>query len=248
MSAFRSVEAAPKLYARTGGALYLAIIALGAVAEAVRGRVVVPGDPAATAAHLTSAQALWRLGIGAELAGLVFTVVLAMVFYVLFRPVSREVNLLATFLRLAGITVQAVAVTSLVAALAPLAGPGVAGAFSATQRSALVGLAVDAHQQDFGLALLLFGVCFQFHGWLIYRSSFLPRTLGVLIVVAGLCYITNSLALFLAPALQDRLYPLILLPPFVGELSLCLWLLVKGVDAQRWTERWRAARSGPGAA
>jgi len=243
MSAFRSVEAAPKLYARTGGALYLAIIALGAFAEAVRGRVVVPGDPAATTAHLTSAQALWRLGIGAELAGLVFTVVLAMIFYVLFRPVSREVNLLATFLRLAGITVQAVAVTSLVAALAPLAAGAHADAFAAGQRSVLVSFSIEAHQAGFGLALLLFGTGFLFHGWLIYRSGFLPRTLGVLIVVAGLCYITNSLALFLAPALQDRLFPLILLPPFVGELSLCLWLLVKGVDAQRWTERWRAARA-----
>jgi hypothetical protein len=244
MSAFRSVEAAPKLYARTGGALYLAIIGLGAFAEAVRSRLVAPGDAASTAARLGSAQALWRLGIGAELAGLVFTVVLAMIFYVLFRPVSREVNLLATFLRLAGITVQAVAVMSLVAALAPLAAGAHAGAFDAAQSSALVSYSIEAHQAGFGLALLLFGTGFLCHGWLIYRSSFLPRTLGVLIVVAGLCYMANSLALFLAPALQDRLFPVILLPPFIGELSLCLWLLVKGVDAERWTERWRAARSG----
>lgn len=240
---FRNVETAPKLYARTGGAFYLTLIVLGGLAEAVRARLVVPGDPAATAARLGSMEALWRLGIGAELVALVCTFILAMIFYVLFRPVSREINLLATFLRLAGIIVQAVAALSLVAALTPLAAAGPASVFSAAQRSALASLAIDAHQAGFGLALLLFGVCFQFHGWLIYRSGFLPRTLGVLIVVAGLCYIVNSLALFLAPTLEDRLFPLILLPAFVGELSLCLWLLVKGVDTEKWLERWRAQRA-----
>lgn len=234
--AFRPVESAPRAYARVGGALYLALIVLGVFAELVRGRVVVAGDAAATAAHLVSMATLWRLGIAAELVGLLGVTGLAMIYFVLLRPVHREINLLATFLRLVGIAVQAFAVLNLVRALFSLGSAAYLEAFTPKQLDALATLAIRAHAHGFGLALLFFGCCFLFHGYLIFRSGFLPRVLGVLIQVAGACYLTNSFALFLAPALADRLFPLILLPAFVGEASLCLWLLVKGVDEKAWQE------------
>lgn len=131
---------------------------------------------------------------------------------------------------------QAVAVLNLVAALFPLGNAAYLKAFTPEQLHAMASLALRSHAYGFGLALLIFGCCFLFHGYLIFRSGFLPKALGILIQVAGLCYMTNSLALFLAPAFADRIFPAILLPSFVGEASLCLWLLVKGVDVEKWKQ------------
>jgi len=184
---------------------------------------VVPRNAAATAANLASHEMLWRSGVVSELVMLVLVTALTMIYFVLFRPVSRELNLLATFLRIVAVAVQFVAVLNLWTALFPIA-----------SEPLLTMMSIRTHAYSYSAALLLFGVCFLVHGYLIRISGFLPRVLGTLIQIAGMCYMTNSLALFLAPAFQDRIFPFILLPSFVGELSLCLWLLVKGVDADAW--------------
>ena len=101
------VESSPQLYARIAGALYLVVIVLGIFAEAiVRGRLIVSGDAAATAANILASELLWRLGILSEVVALVCVIGLTMIYYVLLRPVSRELALLATFLRLIAIAVQ----------------------------------------------------------------------------------------------------------------------------------------------
>lgn len=66
----------------------------------------------------------------------------------------------------------------------------------------------------------------------IFKSGFLPRSLGILIQIAGLCYVTNSLSFLVAPAFQGRIFPAILLPAFIGESSVCLWLLINGVNVE----------------
>lgn len=232
----RTVEDAPQLYARTAGVLYVLVIVLGFFAQGVRDRLV-SGDAAATATAITSSEALWRLAIVADAVALGCVLGLAMAYYVLLRPVSREINLLSTFIRLVAASIQAVSLLGLLAAVTTLRSAASAHLFTSDQLDALVVLAIRIHSQGFGLALLFVGFGFLFHGWLIYRSGFLPAVLGVLIEIAGLCYLTNSLALFLAPALESRIFPLILLPAFVGELCLCLWLLVKGVDVAAWRSR-----------
>ena len=245
----RSVEASPKLYARIGGALYLALIVLGAVGEAARNRIIVSSDAVATAANLRAMESLWRFGATAEFLALICAVVLAMIYFVLLRPVSRELNLLATFLRLIAIAVQAVAMLNLVLALFPLGDAAYLKAFTPEQLDALARLAIRAQGHGYALALLFFGCCFLAHGRLIFRSGFLPKVLGILIQIAGVCYLTNSLALFLAPAFADRIFPGILVPCFVAELSLCIWLLVKGVDVEKWREaNAQAARRAAAAA
>ena len=98
----------------------------------------------------------------------------------------------------------------------------------------------------FGVGLIYFGCECLILGYLIFRSGYLPRALGVLMPIAGLCYLTNSFALLLAPTFAPRLFPWILLPCFIAESSLALWLLVKGVDVPRWREAasvWRASRT-----
>jgi uncharacterized membrane protein len=228
------VESAPQRYARIGGVLYLGNIILGGVGQVVQAEVIVSGNPAATAAKIVSAESLWRLGIASEFVALVCATVLAMIYFVLFKPVSRELNLLATFLRLIAIAVEAMVAMNLFAALLVLTSTPAGKAFAPAQLDALANLAIRSYGYGFGVALLGFGFCFLVHGYLIMTSTFLPRTIGVLIQIAGLCYLANSLALFLAPSLEDRIFPAILAPAFVGELSLCLWLIVKGVDVDRW--------------
>jgi hypothetical protein len=233
----RTIESSPKLYARVGGAMYLMLIVLGGVGEFVRDKLIVAGDAATTAVNLTSMESLWRFGITAEFLALICAVVLAMIYFVLLRPVSRELNLLATFLRLVAVAVQAVAVLNLAAALFPLGNAAYLKAFTPEQLYALTRFAIRAHAYGYNLSLLLFGSCFLVHGRLIFKSGFLPKVLGIMIQIAGVCYLTNSFALFLAPAFADRIFPAVLFPCFIGELSLCLWLLVKGVNVQRWKEQ-----------
>jgi hypothetical protein len=230
----RSVETSPQLFARIGGALYLILIVLGIYLQVVMSRVIVAGDATATANNLRSMEVSWRLGIAAELLALACVTALAMIYFVLLRPVNRELNLLATFLRLVGIAIEAMATLSLASALFPLDTAAYLRAFSPQQLQALAYLAIKSHGHGYAVALLFFGFTFLVHGRLIFRSGYLPRVLGILIQVAGLAYLTNSFALFVAPALQSRLFPAILLPAFIGETSLCLWLLVKGVNLEQW--------------
>lgn len=233
----RTIELSPKLYARIGGALYLMLIALGIFGQVVKEKIIVSGDAAATAGNLVSMETLWRLGIAFELFGLVCVTALAMIYYILLRPVSRELNLLATFLRLIGIAVEAVAALNLATALFPLGNGVYLKAFTPEQLYAMATLAIKAHNYGYTLALLFFGFTFLFHGHLIFKSGFLPKILGLMIQVGGVCYLTNSFIFFVAPSLSGMLFPWILLPCFVAELSLALWLLCKGVNVERWKER-----------
>jgi hypothetical protein len=241
----RTVETSPQLYARIGGVLYLVLIGLGIYLQIVMGRVIVSGDPAATAANLTAMESQWRLAVAAELLALACVTALTMIYFVLLRPVSRELNLLATFLRLVGIAVEVMATSSLAAALFPLASAPYLTAFTPDQRHALAYLAIKTHGHGYALALLFFGFTFLFHGRLIFSSGYLPKVIGLLIQVAGAAYLINSFALFLAPAFQSRIFPVILLPAFVAETSLCLWLLVKGVNVEKWQARVSGAYGPP---
>jgi hypothetical protein len=233
-----SVETSPQVYARIGGALYLIIIVLGIFGEAfVRGRIVVSGDAAATAANITSMEPLWRFGLAAEFLALICTIALAMIYFVLLRPVSKELNLLAAFFRLVSITVEAVAAMNLVTALFPLGNAAYLKAFAPEQLYALASLAIKSHSYGFSVSLLFLGCAFLIHGRLIFRSGFLPKVLGILIQVAGVGYLTNGFALLLYPAVANRVFLAIILPVFVAETSLSLWLLVKGVNVRKWKER-----------
>jgi hypothetical protein len=233
----RTIDFSPKLYARIGGALYLMLIGLGIFGQIVKEKVIVSGDAAATAANLTSMETLWRCGIAFEFLALICVIALAMIYFVLLRPVNRELNLLATFLRMVGIAVEAVAALNLATALFPLGNAPYLKAFTPEQLYAMASLAIKSHNYGYTLALLFFGFTFLFHGYLIFKSGFLPKVLGLMIQVGGLCYLTNSLVFFLAPSVSGSLFPWILLPCFVAELSLALWLLVKGVNVQRWREQ-----------
>jgi hypothetical protein len=162
---------------------------------------------------------------------------LALIFFVLLRPVSRDLALLAAFFNLVAISLEAAYSLYLVTALFPLGKAPYLGAFKPEQLDTMATLSVRSHAYGFGISLIFFGCFCLVIGYLIFRSGYLPKAVGVLMQIAGLSYLINSFALVLSPSFANRLYPAILIPAFVGEASLCLWLLVKGVNVDRWKLR-----------
>jgi Domain of unknown function (DUF4386) len=234
----RAVETSPQLYARIGGVLYLIIIVVGLFGEAfVRGRLIISGDATATAANIRSLESLWRFHIAAELFLLICAVALLMILFVLLKPVSRELALLAAFFNLVSIGLEAAITMYLLGALFPLGNAGYLKAFTPDQLYAMASLSLKSHSYGFGVSLIFFGCFCLVIGYLIFRSGYFPKPVGVLMQIAGVCYLTNSFALILAPNFANRISPAILLPAFVGEASLCLWLLVKGVNVEKWEEK-----------
>ena len=217
--------------------LYLFIIVLGALGEGViRGSVVVSGNSTATAANLRSMELLWRVGVVGEIVVLTCATALAVVLYVLLRRVSRELALMAVLFNVVAIAIEGVAGVSLATTLLPLSNASYLTAFAPEQLHAMAMLGIRSHTIGFGVALIFFGVECVILGYLIYRSAYMPRSIGVLMQVAGICYMINSVALLLSPRLASQLFPTILLPSLIAELSLAVWLLVKGVRLEKWDQ------------
>ena len=230
-------EIRPQVYARLGGLLYLLIIILGAAQELViRNRIIVSGDATATAVNLRSMESLWRLGIATEMFLGICTIILSLIMYVLLRPVNKNLALLATFFSLIAISVQTTYALLLVKALLPLGDVAYLHAFTSQQLDALTSLAIKEHGLGYGIALLFFGCYFPIAAYLIFKSSYFPKALGLLYLVPGLSYLTSSSALILAPAFANRYYFVMAGPAILGEGALCLWLLVKGVNTEQWNK------------
>lgn len=235
---FPRFDHSPQRYARLGGWLYLLIIVLGLFGEAfVRTTLVVPGDAAATLDAIARAPSLWRAGIAGDLLMQVCDLPVIVILYLLLRPVSRPLALLATGFNLIQTAVLALNKLTLLVPLFLLGDAAYLKAIPVGQLQALSQLAITAHGYGFGIGLIFFGVACLIRGHLMQRSGFFPKPLGLLLQIAGLSYLVNSFALLLSPALAGWLFPAVLLPAFVGELAVCLWLLIKGVDAERWRQR-----------
>lgn len=209
---------------RVAGAMYLAIIVLGLFGEAfVRGALVDGGDAAATAANIMGAETLWRAGIAGDLVMHVLDVPLIVFFYLLLRPVSQALALLATVFNIVQTCMLAANKLTLVAALSLVTASARSADSSSLHELALH--AISLHGHGFGLGLIFFGLTCLVRGVLMFKSGFVPRPLGALLVLAGVSYLVNSFALLLAPSLAAMLFPAILLPALVAELALSLWLL-----------------------
>jgi hypothetical protein len=217
--------------ARTGGILYLYIIVAALFGEmVVRGRLIVRGDAAATASNILGSESLFRLGLAGEVLTCVCDAALAMILYVVFRPVNRNLALLAAAQRLTFAGVYAVTKLSLIAALLFLGGADYLSAFDREQLNVLAYQSVRLHGLGYGMSLTFFGVHCVLLGWLAYRSGYAPRALGALLMIGGAGYCVHSLTQMLAPSLAANLFPWIMLPAFPAELWLALWLIVKATD------------------
>jgi hypothetical protein len=161
-------------------------------------------------------------------------VALAVLLFVLLRPVSRTLALIALCFRLAQTAVLAANLLNYHAATLVLSGDG-AAAFDRANAEAMAGFFLDLHAHGYDLGLLFFGVHCLVLGVLIARSRFLPRLLGYLVQAAGVVYLVGGYTRFLFPAHLGAVAPLYGIP-IVAELALCLWLLLKGVNVEMWRE------------
>lgn len=239
-----STPSSSRACARLGGLIYLAIIVLGLFGEAVvRGSLVVSGDAARTAGNILASQELWRAGIAGDLLMHVLDVPLIVILYLLLRPVSSSLALLATLLNIVQTCVLVANKLTLIVPLLVLPESLQLSVLSRQELHALSYTAINLHGYGFGVGLIFFGFASLTRGYLVFKSGYFPRILGVLLGIAGASYLVNSFALLLAPSLASRMFPAILLPALVGELAFCLWLLVKGLDANGWKRRVSTANS-----
>jgi uncharacterized protein DUF4386 len=236
----RTAEASPSLKARIAGGLYLSGFA-NLFAGSVLGTIIVNGDAAATAHNILAHETLYRLAFTADLITVPCYIAVSALFYNLFKPVNRSLSLIAAFFGLAGSTMWALNDFFFLAPLVVMGGAHSVTAATADQLQAQALMFLNLHAQGSNIVMVAFGFHVILIGYLIYRSTFLPRILGVLLAIAGLCYLTNSFANFLSPEFAAHLVPYILIPG-VAEILLALWLFVMGVNAQRWKEQ--ATRDG----
>ena len=219
--AIAPVNRAPSFrYARIGGALYLVIIAAGIVGPLLtHAQLIVTGDADATAHNIAASPVLWRLGIAMNVVMQLCDVPVMLILFLLLSPVNKNIALLALLFNI-------VQTATLVANQLTL----VAAELFSADLPALTDVAIRAYSFGESLGLVFFGFTLLSVGYLIRHSGFLPWLLGLMVQIAGACYIVNSLLLLILPEIEVANIAL-LVPIFVAELSLALWLLVKGVDA-----------------
>jgi hypothetical protein len=238
MSPNQNTQISPQVYARICGVIYLVIIIAGIFGELfVRGKLVVPGNADATAHNILTHELLWRLGIAVDLFMQVCDIPSMLLFYILLKPVGKNIALLGVLFNLIQTAVLIANKLNLLAAWSLISGEGSLKSLQPQLLHALGNLFIQQHEQGFGLGLIYFGFSCLVSGYLIFKSGYFPKALGILLQIAGLCYIINSFALIVAPNFADSLFPFILLPSFIGELAVCLWLLIKGVNVTKWNER-----------
>ena len=226
-------EISPQLYARTAGFLYLVVIVGGVFAElVVRQRLVVPNDAAATAANILAHEQLYRWGFVAQLVPLLCNMFMAVLLFELFAVVNRRIAWAVVFCSLVGSAVEA---SSLLEHYQPLLllkrGAELGLERQMLQTQAYLALALQS--VSFSIALTFFGCTCIARGWLIFKSGFMPRLIGIFLAMEGVCYLANSFVKFVAPGLGARVFA-ILLVFGLAEVVLCLWLLVRGVNVPKW--------------
>ena len=217
--------------ARVAGVLYLVVIVCAGFAEGfVRASLIVPGDATATVANIASSEGLYRLGLASDLVAFLFDAVVAVLLYVLLRPVNRTLSLLAAVFRLlAHPAIAAVNLLNHYMALL-LAQEAVNGAVSGVEPTQALALAfTELHGAGYLIGGAFFGVHLLLLGYLVYRAGYLPRVLGILLAVAAAGYLVESFGSFLLPRYEPVYVWIVAVPAVIAEFSLAVWLVARGV-------------------
>ena len=229
----------PKAKARLSGALYLATIVGGIVAQAFIGdRLVVTGDAAATARNILANPTLIRVAYAIFMIEMACQTAMTAVMYDLLMPVDRSLARTAAVFGYVGSGIKAMARLFFYAPLFVLGGASYLSAFDARQLEALAYLLIRINAQGTQIALVFFGVGTLLTGYLMFRATFLPRVLGVLSLIGGAAWLA-----FIYPPLGNTLFLPIVLFALIGAAATIGWLFVRGVDEKRWYEMAAASSS-----
>ena len=230
-------ETSPRLTARITGVFYLLTILTGIFSAGyVTGKLVVNGDAAATAANILAHKSLFQLGYAVYLIEMACNIAMTALFYDLLKPAGRSVSLVAAFLGLAGSVIKTFSRVFFIVPLFVLGGAHYLSVFSAEQLQALALLFLKVNDHGAAIALVFFGFYALLTGYLIIRSTFLPRILGALGMFGGLGWLS-----FLYLPLGHLLFPYVVALALLGAGALIVWLLVFGVNEQRWKQQASAA-------
>jgi hypothetical protein len=219
--------------ARLAGLLFLISMVAGGIGEAyVPAQLIVSGDAAATVANIASHNFLYRIGFLTFLIESFCDVTLALLMYVLLKPVNRQLSLLAAFF---GLMATATFAFAELFYFAPtiMTAPYL-NSFSPEQLNALVLLSL----KFYGYAGMIFtgyyGIAWLVRSYLIWKSTYLPKFLGVLMAVGGFCFLLRNIAMILAPQYASDVFLMLMFP---GGLAMTGWLLIKGVDVAKWNAK-----------
>lgn len=216
--------------ARIAGVLYLVIIICGLYSEMfVRGTLIVPGDAAATVQKIMGAKGLFRTGFASDMLMAICDVGVGVLFYMLLKPVSKTLALLAAFLRLAQAAIIGLNLLNYLNVVLIPDQPDFMTAFTAEQVNAQVMMYLQMHSYGYLVSGVFFGSSCLVLGYLFYKSAYFPKVLGVMMTLAAVSYLTDCFTNFLAPEYAGISEMLVVSIAVITEFSLCLWLLIKGV-------------------
>ena len=219
--------------ARIAGSLYLVVAVLGGFAELyVRDRIVELGDPAATAANIRESATLFRAGFAADLVQATFYLFTAMALYLLLRHVNEMVARAMVVIVAVSVAIISLNLLNQFTALQIATG----SAFGGTQADALTGLFAGMHHDGYLIAQIFFGLWLVPLGYLVVRSGWFPKAIGILLIVGCFGYLADTFVQFLAPSVADSIEAFIVAPAAIGELAFVAWLLVKGVPIRERDE------------
>lgn len=224
-------ETSPLFYARLAGFLYLLVVPLGIVALAISSRLIVSGDAAATASNILASETLFRLGIVSDLLAAIVMLLVALVLYQLLKPVNRNMALLMVSLVLIAVPISMLNKLNQFAALLLISNPDYLTVFASDQLQALAFMFLRLHSRGGNIAFIFWGLWLFPLGFLVFKSGFLPRILGVLLMIACFGYVINSFASILGYAVNVGMFAAL------GEVLFILWLLIKGVNVEQWQKR-----------
>jgi len=228
----QTAEISPLVRARVAGALYLvANIFAPFTLLYLPSRFIVRGDAAATANNVIASESLFRFGIVGNLFTFIANIFLALALYQLLKVVNKNMASLMVILFLVGVPIAMLNELSQLAILQLLGGADYLKAYPTDQLQALAYLLLRLHDQGLLIAHIFFGLWLLPMGYLVFKSGFIPRIVGVLLVIAGVGYVVQSFAAFLGYNVN------IILFTGLGELVFLLWLLIKGVNIEQWKKR-----------
>jgi hypothetical protein len=233
----RTTDTSPLIYARVAGAVFLILLVCGPFSIVyVPSQLIVPGDATATANNIMASESLFRAGIIGEAIIFLSEIVMVVVLYVLLKPASKTLSLIAAFARLTMAIIQGINMLSSVAVLLLLSGAGYLTAFEPVQLHALVLLFVNSH--EFGVIIwqMVFGLHCLVLGYLIFKSGYFPRSLGIMMIIASIGYLTDSFGNLFSSHYKE-MFGWIVTMTVYGEFPFFLWLLFKGVNIQQWHDR-----------